>query len=65
MKIKESYLVSSQSGVCELYLLDNGIWILNEPIPTGQYWMTSPNRINDESAKDLIKESKKYFGECK
>ena len=59
MEVLKTYIVRHKNGRTQLYLLEDGSYIIIVPTPTGQCWTDVPENITEFEAKKYINEAKK------
>ena len=61
MEVLKTWIVKHKNGRTQLYLLEDGNYIIVVPTPTGTCWTDVPENITEQRAKDYINEAKILF----
>jgi len=55
MEVIKTWIVNHENGRTQLYLLENGNYIIIVPTPNGSCWTDVPQDILKEKAEEYIK----------
>jgi hypothetical protein len=65
MEVVKTWIVQHKQGRTQLYLLEDGSYIIVVPTPTGTCWTDVPENISEPEALKYILEYKKIHDESK